>query len=195
MSGIMKCAEGIKIVLASQSPRRRELLRLLCNDFEVSPADIDESIPQGMAADKAAEYTAKRKAAAVSSDGLVIACDTVVIADGEILGKPADRADALRMLKMLSGKTHEVISGVALKYKGVERSFSQRTSVTFYEMSDSEINDYLDSGEPFDKAGAYGIQGLGGTFVERINGDFFNVVGLPVARLKKEIEKLVISVL
>ena len=125
----------------------------------------------------------------------MIACDTVVIADGEILGKPADRADALRMLKMLSGKTHEVISGVALKYKGVERSFSQRTSVTFYEMSDSEINDYLDSGEPFDKAGAYGIQGLGGAFVERINGDFFNVVGLPVARLKKEIEKLVISVL
>lgn len=180
--------DGVRVVLASQSPRRKELLRMICPSFEVRPADIDETLPEGIKAQEAAEYTAKRKAAACQcGDALIIACDTVVIVGGEILGKPSDREDAFRMLRLLSGKTHEVISGVAIEYKGVRRSFSQTTLVTFYDMSDDEINAYLDSGEPFDKAGAYGIQGLGGVFVKGIEGDYFNVVGLPVARLRREL--------
>lgn len=180
--------ENIKVVLASQSPRRKELLCMICKDFEVMPADIDETLPEGVSAEEAAEYTAKRKAAATECcDALVIACDTIVVAGDEILGKPADRQDGKRMLELLSGRTHKVISGVAIRYKNKERSFSQTTEVTFYEMSEEDINDYLDSGEPFDKAGAYGIQGLGGVYVEGIRGDFFNVVGLPVARLKREL--------
>lgn len=187
------CAEifdGIKVVLASQSPRRKELLGMICDRFEVCPADIDETAPEHISADGTAEYIAKRKAAAIErgrSDTLIIACDTVVISGGEILGKPVDRSDAFRMLRLLSGRQHKVISGVAMRYKGMERSFSQTTLVTFYDMTDGEINAYLDSGEPFDKAGAYGIQGLGGVFVKGIEGDYFNVVGLPVARLKREL--------
>ena len=183
--------DGIRAILASQSPRRKELLGMIFEDFEIKPADIDETLPQGISAEDAAEYTAKRKAAATEcGDALVIACDTIVVVSDEILGKPADRDDGFRMLRLLSGKTHKVISGVAVRYKGRELSFSQTTLVTFYDMSDDEINSYLDSGEPFDKAGAYGIQGLGGVYVKGIEGDFFNVVGLPVARLNRELEGL-----
>ena len=180
-----------EVVLASQSPRRKELLRFLFPDFSVRPADIDETIPLGVDPFSAAEMIASKKADATPSSGLVIACDTVVIINGEILGKPHDEADARRMLEKLSGATHDVVSGVALRYKGEKRSFSQRTSVTFCRMTDSDISAYLATGEPFDKAGAYGIQGYGSLFVEKIDGDFFNVVGLPIARLRTEIISLI----
>ena len=177
--------EGKRIILASKSPRRNELLKLICSSFEVIPANTDETVPDGVEPDEAAEYTAVGKAKAINEDGIIIACDTIVIVDGEILGKPKDRQSAFEMLRKLSGKTHMVISGVALKCGERSLSFSDKTFVSFYNMSDSEIEDYLDSGEPFDKAGAYGIQGLGGVFVKEIQGDYFNVVGLPVAKLRK----------
>ncbi len=180
-----------EVVLASQSPRRKELLRFLFPDFLVRPADIDETVPSGVDPFSAAEIIASKKADATASSGLVIACDTVVIINGEILGKPHDETDARRMLEKLSGATHDVVSGVALRYKGKKRSFSQRTSVTFCSMTDSDICAYLATGEPFDKAGAYGIQGYGALFVEKIDGDFFNVVGLPIARLRTEIISLI----
>ncbi len=180
-----------EVVLASQSPRRKELLHFLFPDFLVRPADIDETVPSGVDPFLAAELIASKKADAILSSGLVIACDTVVIINGEILGKPGDESDARRMLEKLSGATHDVVSGVALRYKGKKRSFSQRTSVTFCRMTDSDISAYLATGEPFDKAGAYGIQGYGSLFVEKIDGDFFNVVGLPIARLRREILSLI----
>lgn len=182
-----------RVILASQSPRRRELMGMLCANFSVLPADVDETVPDGVPILRAAEYTAKKKAAAaaaISGPGLVIGCDTVVIADGRLFGKPTDAQDAYLMLKALSGKTHQVVSGVALCFDGGTAAFQQTTSVTFYPLAEEEISAYIESGEPFDKAGAYGIQGLGGLLVERIDGDYYNVVGLPVARLRRELKGL-----
>ena len=181
---------GKRVILASKSPRRKELLSLICDSFEVMPADIDESVPQNVAAEEAAEYISIQKAFAIDSEDVIIACDTVVIVDGKILGKPSDRQNGFEMLSELSGKTHSVISGVCIRYKGESVSFSQKSLVTFYELSDEEINDYLDSGEPFDKAGGYGIQGLGSLLVKEFSGDFFNIVGLPVARLRRSLSEL-----
>lgn len=181
---------GKRVILASKSPRRKELLSLICDSFEVMPADIDESVPQNVAAEEAAEYISIQKAFAIDSEDVIIACDTVVIVDGKILGKPSDRQNGFEMLSELSGKTHSVISGVCLRYKGESVSFSQKSLVTFYELTDEEINDYLDSGEPFDKAGGYGIQGLGSLLVKEFSGDFFNIVGLPVARLRRSLSEL-----
>ncbi len=180
-----------RIILASKSPRRKELLSLICDSFEIMPADIDETVPDGISTACSAEYTAKRKADAIEEDGVIIACDTVVIIDGEILGKPSDRQNGFDMLRKLSGREHSVISGVALRYKNASLSFSQESKVKFLPLSDEEINDYLDSGEPFDKAGGYGIQGIGGVLIESFEGDFFNIVGLPVARLRKELCTLI----
>lgn len=187
---------GVRVILASKSPRRKELLSLICKDFDIMPADIDESVPCDIEKEYAAEYTAVRKCRAISGDtaffdALVIACDTIVLAGEEILGKPADYDDGFSMLRKLSGIEHSVISGVAISYRGKEVSFSQKSKVRFFELSDEEIGDYLDSGEPFDKAGAYGIQGLGSLLVEGFEGDFFNIVGLPVARLRKELAALI----
>lgn len=181
---------GKRVILASKSPRRKELLSLICDSFEVMPADIDESVPQGVSADDAAEYISTKKAFAIDSEDVIIACDTVVIVDGKILGKPSDRQNGFEMLSELSGKTHSVISGVCIRYKGESVSFSQKSLVTFYELTGEEIDDYLDSGEPFDKAGGYGIQGLGSLLVKEFSGDFFNIVGLPVARLRHELSEL-----
>lgn len=181
---------GKRVILASKSPRRKELLSLICDSFEIIPADIDESVPQNVAAEEAAEYISTKKAFAIDSEDVIIACDTVVIVDGKILGKPSDRQNGFEMLSELSGKTHSVISGVCIRYKGESVSFSQKSLVTFYELTDEEINDYLDSGEPFDKAGGYGIQGLGSLLVKEFSGDFFNIVGLPVARLRRSLSEL-----
>lgn len=181
---------GKRVILASKSPRRKELLSLICDSFEVMPADIDESVPQGVSADDAAEYISTKKAFAIDSEDVIIACDTVVIVDGKILGKPSDRQNGFEMLSELSGKTHSVISGVCIRYKGESVSFSQKSLVTFYELTGEEIDDYLDSGEPFDKAGGYGIQGLGSLLVKEFSGDFFNIVGLPVTRLRHELSEL-----
>lgn len=181
----------MKIILASASPRRRELLKYAVPEFEVVPADIDETLPEDVPAEKAAEYLAVRKAVHIAGlypDCTVIGSDTVVIIDGVILGKPADDGDAARMLKMLSGRTHKVITGVCLACGEQRDSFSCVTDVTFYPLSDGEIRGYIATGEPADKAGAYGIQGFGSVLVQGINGDFFNVMGLPIATLKRRLD-------
>lgn len=184
----------IKYLLASQSPRRAELMKYITDEFEILPSDCDETVPDGIEPEEIPELLAARKALSVSrlkKDRLVIGCDTVVIIDGVILGKPHTPDRAISMLKTLSGRTHTVVSGVCICYKGKTISFSQKTLVSFYELFEEEIRDYVQSCKPLDKAGAYGIQDKGGLFVREISGDYYNIVGLPVARLKREIDKLV----
>ncbi len=181
----------MRYILASASPRRCELLKLIIKDFSVIPAKVDETVPENISAEFSPEFLSVKKAKSVAlshPDALVIGADTAVFSDGVMLGKPQDKADAYKMLKGLSGKTHFVITGCALFYKGKTLSFSEKTYVEFYELSDSEINGYISTLSPMDKAGAYGIQDEGGLFVKRIDGDYNNVVGLPVARLKREID-------
>ena len=180
-----------KFILASGSPRRKELLALIVPEYEVFPADIDETLPEGLAAEESAEFLALQKAAHVSEKfpgSIVIGCDTVVISEGEVLGKPADISDAERMLKKLSGKIHTVITGVCISCGEHREHFSCKTAVEFYPLSESEIADYISTGEPMDKAGGYGIQGKGSVLVKAVNGDFFNVVGLPVSMLKRRLD-------
>lgn len=184
----------INYVLASKSPRRAELMHYIAPDFEILPAECGENPPAGIEADEVPEFLAVQKALDVSKkrpDSLVIGCDTVVILNGEIMGKPKDLEDAFRMLKALSGRVHTVVSGVCLCYKGKTLSFTQKTAVEFYTLSDEDILNYVRQSNPLDKAGAYGIQDKGGLFVKEISGDYYNVVGLPLARLNLEIKKLV----
>lgn len=183
----------MKIVLASASPRRSELLKLLFEDFSVRPSGADENLPDSIKADSAAEYLASKKAESVKSgnDEIVIGCDTAVVIDDIILGKPADPEDCRKMLSMLSGKTHQVYTGVCILYKDSKISFTEKTDVEFYNISDDEAENYIKTGEPFDKAGGYGIQGRGALFVKSISGDYFNVVGLPVSRLNRELKKII----
>lgn len=183
----------ISVILASGSPRRKELLKLLYADFKVIPADIDESVPEFTEPCDVAETVAVKKALAIkNTSALVIGSDTTVICNGTILGKPKNSKDAYEMLSLLSGKTHEVITGVCLCYKGKSYSFSEKTFVEFYKLSDEEISAYIMTGECNDKAGSYGIQGLGSLLVKKIDGDFYNVVGLPVSRLRHEINRFLI---
>ncbi len=180
----------MKVILASASPRRRELMEYVVPRFETVPADIDETVPRQIPAGKNAEYLAVKKAEHIAGqypDCIVIGSDTVVIVDGIILGKPADSADAERMLRLLSGKTHSVVTGVCIIRGDKKKSFSEETQVKFYPLSDGEIRGYIATGEPMDKAGAYGIQGAGCVFIEGIRGDFFTVMGLPAARLRREL--------
>lgn len=174
------------IILASQSPRRRELLKYITNDFEVKTANVDETLEEGISPDKAVEYLSKIKAKPFKNGvDTIIGADTVVSIDGKILGKPRDKADAFDMIKELSGREHSVFTGVTVICKNEEKTFSVETKVKFFDLSDDEINAYIATGEPFDKAGAYGIQGFGSLLVEKIDGDYFNVVGLPVSRLNR----------
>ena len=191
----------MKIILASGSPRRKELLRLIYPDFSVVPSPFDEKSldPAGLSPETLAETLARRKAEAVfrqtEGDTLVIGGDTVVVSpEGEAMGKPRDAADAARMLRALSGKRHRVTSGTGIFWRkgGTEgaRSFRTVTQVAFYPLTEKEIAAYIATGEPFDKAGGYGIQGYGGMLVEKIDGDYWNVVGLPAGRLRRELEAL-----
>lgn len=174
------------IILASQSPRRRELLKYITNDFEVKTANVDETLEKGISPDKAVEYLSKIKAEPFKNGvETIIGADTVVSIDGKILGKPKDKADAFDMIKELSGREHSVFTGVTVICKNEEKTFSVETKVKFFDLSDDEINTYIATGEPFDKAGAYGIQGFGSLLVEKIDGDYFNVVGLPVSTLNR----------
>jgi septum formation protein len=171
------------LVLASQSPRRSEILRQAGIPFTVRVADVDESVLAGESPADYVQRLAAAKAYAVeASDGeTVLGADTTVVIDGEILAKPVDAADARRMLVRLSGRRHEVLTGVCLRRgEGAIRDYVT-TGVIFAPLSDAEIDEYVASGEPMDKAGAYAIQGLASKFVERIEGDYFNVMGLPVA--------------
>lgn len=185
-----------KLILSSNSPRRKELLAGLDMNFEVKVLpDIAESYPESLPVPEIPVYIAKEKALAylegIAADELVITADTVVVLDDEVLGKPVDAADAFRMLKLLSGKTHQVITGVCLTTKEKQHSFSVSTDVTFKELSDEEIHYYINKYSPLDKAGAYGIQEwIGYIGVTGISGSYFNVVGLPVQRIYQELLKM-----
>lgn len=179
------------IILASASPRRQELLKIIADDFKIVPAKIDESVSGSVPLLKIPEYLADKKAAHVSGlypEDTVIGCDTGVFIDNQMIGKPQSEKAAFEILKILSGRTHRVITGCAV-YKGEKKvAFSQVTEVEFYKLNDEEIRAYIATGEPMDKAGAYGIQGKGAVLVKEIKGDFFNVVGLPIAMLKRTLD-------
>jgi septum formation protein len=175
---------SVPIVLASASPRRRELLALLGLAFDVAPADVDESWRNGEAPEVHAERLAREKAEAVRRPGAVtVAADTIVVVDGEILGKPADAAEARAMLGRLAGRGHVVHTAIAVAYGGRQASAVVSTGVWFRPLDAAAIAAYVATGEPMDKAGAYGIQGYGAVLVERIEGDYFTVMGLGLARL------------
>ena len=185
----------MNIVLASASPRRRELLTMLgVENFKIIPAVGEEVIKQGLMPDEIVCALSLEKAAEVAklceASDVIIAADTVVALDGGIMGKPTDKRDAFQMLSRLSGRTHEVYTGVTVMQG--EKLFTEfeRTSVRFRELTEREISAYIETGEPMDKAGSYGAQGIGSLFVEGIEGDFFNVMGLPLCRLSKMLEKL-----
>ena len=171
-----------ELVLASQSPRRRELLALIGLAHEVRPADIDESYLEGETPDAHCERLARGKATAlagaVNRNAVVVGSDTIVLVDGLVLGKPRDAADAARMLRLLSGRSHTVLTAVAVARNGTMESAVERVAVSFRELDDAEIAAYIATREPMDKAGAYGIQGYGATIVSRIEGDYFAVMGL-----------------
>ena len=187
----------MKIILASASPRRRELLDQIGWEFCVRVSKVEEIITKihpGEIVEELSELKAKAVFSQTEGDVLVIGADTVVAHKGQILGKPTDTADAVRMLEALQDDTHQVYTGVTLcmRCEGVEtvKSFYESTEVDFYPMSREEIEWYVNTGEPMDKAGAYGIQGLAGRFVKQIRGDYNNVVGLPVAGLYQEVKQL-----
>ena len=174
------------IVLASQSPRRAELIARLGLDFDVQPADIDESYQPGETPPSHAERLAREKAeviAATHPHALVVGSDTIVVVDGDVLGKPKDRAQAVEMLMRLGGRDHEVCTGVAVAMDGRVESGLERVRVRFRRLDARACEQYVATGEPMDKAGAYGIQGFGSAIVERIDGDYFAVMGLPVVRM------------
>lgn len=176
------------LILASASPRRRELLATITPDFEVRTSGVDESPFAALAPEEAVQALSRAKAAPFAKPGdVVIAADTIVVMDGEILGKPKDEDDAFEMLTRLSGRRHTVMTGVTIAAQDKADTFCQKTGVWFYPLTGDEIRAYIKSGEPMDKAGAYGIQGKGRLFVEKIDGDFYNVVGLPVALLNRRL--------
>lgn len=177
------------LILASKSPRRQELLRLITDDFAVKTADVEENLPQGITPEDAVVYLSEIKAEPLANDGdVVIGADTVVAADGRILGKPSDRENAKEMLRLLSGREHSVFTGVTIFNGRKPKSFYVQTKVKFFELTEDEIDWYVSTGECDDKAGAYGIQGKGSVLVEKIDGDYFNVVGLPVSKLYRELK-------
>ena len=195
MKSILPNLSQYKIVLGSNSPRRRELLAGLDIEFEVQTIPgIDESFPKTLRPDEVPVYIARKKAEAyipsMSADELLITADTIVWTFGEILGKPKDREDAISMLRKLSGRVHEVITGVCITTTEWQRSFAAQTEVRFSKLSEEEITYYIDKFQPMDKAGAYGIQGKCAIYIEGIEGDYNNVVGLPGARIYKELQKL-----
>ena len=182
----------MKIILASASPRRRALLEAVGIKFKVCVSDVEEIVLSHWTADQAARSLARQKAEAVAAqypEACVIGADTVVVIDGQILEKPKDAADAQRMLRLLSGREHRVITGVCLARGDRRRVFSQETAVRFYPLSDDEIARYVATGEPMDKAGSYGIQERGATLIERVEGDYFTVVGLPLCRLYQALKE------
>ena len=191
--------KNYKFILASASPRRKELLSIYIKDFKIMPADIEETVPSNIALEDAPLYIAKEKAAAVfdklSEDNIIITADTIVLLENKIYGKPKDRLDAYNMIKTLSGKTHQVITGVCCysKDRQINIEFSDITNVAFTEISDEIIEKYLENAEYIDKAGAYAVQGLASMFVEKIEGSYDNIVGLPIGRLARKLIKYKIN--
>lgn len=182
----------MKLILASQSPRRRELMGLFRVPFTVRVADIDEKMDPEKPAFEEVARVSRLKAEAVprESGDVVVAADTIVVCQGRVLGKPRDEADAYRMLRLLSGKDHQVMTGLCVLTDHDCTVCTEVTDIHFRELSDKEVYAYIRTGEPMDKAGAYGIQGGAALFAERIEGDYFNVVGLPVCRLGQLLRRL-----
>ena len=180
------------IILASASPRRKEILELADLKFDVMPSDAQEittktapnEVVMELASIKAKDIYKKSE-----KQSMIVGADTVVAYQGQILGKPTDKADAKRMLTMLSGQTHEVYTGLCVIEDGKTKTFYEETKVTFYEISDEQVDHYIKTGEPMDKAGSYGIQGKAAVFIKGIEGDYYNVVGFPIARFLQEITK------
>ena len=182
----------MRVILASKSPRRKELLGELFENFEIIVSEVDEELDEDCSVISGVEILSVRKGAAVAEDNpdaLVISSDTLVELDGVALGKPQDKAEAFAMLRSLSGRSHNVHTGVAIHYKGKLFSGVATSAVYFRHLSDEEIDEYVESGAPMDKAGAYGIQGEAGKFVERYDGDFDTIVGLSVRLTKELIDK------
>lgn len=179
-------------ILASASPRRKELLELAGLEFSVKISTVDETLLDGLSPQEQVKRLALQKAADVAAlypGETIIGSDTIVVYQNEILGKPENRLDAFQMLEKLNGQQHEVMTAVALinQKKGIEDVFVNVTTVDFYQLGKEWLNDYIESGEPMDKAGAYGIQGKGFELVEKINGDFYSVMGLPISQLKQKL--------
>ena len=180
------------IILASQSPRRKELLRYLVTDFLIEPADVDETIQPSDEPEDYVMRMAQSKAAKIAAHhpaDIVIACDTIVVNQGEILGKPVDRKDGYRMLRALSGGVHQVFTALVIRQGGQITTALVPAEVTFFELTDEEIQNYLESGEYADKAGAYGIQGGASLFVKQIVGDYYSIVGFPVGVVNQLLKK------
>ncbi|BFH12387.1 Maf-like protein [Paenibacillus dendritiformis] len=199
----MQTQQQLELILASSSPRRQELIRALGLPYSVQPSDADETVPPGWPPDRIVEQLALRKADAVArgrrsegKDGIVVGSDTIVVLDGAVLGKPENEADAERALTALQGRSHEVYTGVALVQVSDGRTaVSHRATVVHMKPCSTErIRRYIATGEPMDKAGSYGIQGVGATLVERIEGCYFNVVGLPLSLLTDMLEPFGIRV-
>lgn len=180
------------LILASQSPRRKEILEAAGIEFLVRVAPVDESVRPGEAPMSYVRRLAASKALAVPLEKgeVILAADTTVVVDGQILGKPEDADDARRMLQLLSGRTHEVLTGICLRKDGTLQIDGETTLVEFSELSASEIDDYIQTGEPMDKAGAYGAQGRAAKFIRRYEGCYFNVVGLPISLVYRHLKKI-----
>lgn len=187
------------LILASASPRRKQLLAMLGLSFEVCPAKGEEVLPDGIGPEDAVKLLSAQKAGSVAescaADDVVIGADTIVWYGGRILGKPKNEQDAAQMLSMLSGNTHTVYTGVTVRKGGTVLSAAEETKVRFRDLTPDEIDAYIKTGEPMDKAGAYGAQGYAALFVEGIEGDFFNVMGLPVCRLGKLLKEVGVTLL
>ncbi|MTT31329.1 septum formation inhibitor Maf [Terrilactibacillus sp. BCM23-1] len=182
-----------KLILASNSPRRKELLDKTGFPYKIVVSEINEKLNENFTPEENVKSLAEQKAEAVSlnyPDAVIIGADTMVCVDNVSLGKPKNEQEAKQMLKRLSGRIHTVMTGVCIKSNDITLSFVEKTDVAFYDLTDEEINNYISTGDSFDKAGAYGIQGQGALFVKRINGDFFSVMGLPVARVYRELKSI-----
>lgn len=189
---LFRLKDGENIILASASPRRRELLKLICEDFKSVSPDVDETVPAQVEILERPQFLAVKKAmhiwGCLSEKAVVIGCDTGVFIDDEMLGKPKDEEEAFSMLKKLQGKDHLVVTGCCITDGTHKREFSVTSRVFFYPLSDEDIRDYIATGEPMDKAGAYGIQGKGSLLIEKIQGDYFNIVGLPLSAITRELK-------
>ena len=187
------------LILASQSPRRQELMGQIGLTFTVRVADIDETMdPRDDAATAVGKVSAKKAAAIAATadaEDVIVAADTIVVIDGEILGKPHSTEEAKAMLRRLSGRTHRVMTGVTVACGDRKETVTEITEVTFRPLSETEIDTYVATGDPMDKAGSYGVQGLAAAFVEKLNGDYFNVMGLPLCRLGKMLRQFHVTVL
>ncbi|WP_421380186.1 Maf family protein [Bacillus salacetis] len=181
------------LILASGSPRRKELLQQIQLSFSIEVSNADESFSQDLQPDEVVMELAKRKAVSIAKENpgsFVIGSDTVVVHNNEILGKPSNSEHAKEMLRILSGETHAVYTGVAIVQDKNEKMFYKKTEVTFWELTEEEIDMYAASGEPLDKAGGYGIQGLGAFLVKEIHGDYFSVVGLPISEVYRSLKEM-----